>query len=214
MKITCITATAPGREKFLARCKEYVSRFTRQPDEHLVVSSTDFRANLRTMVESAQGDMLAFIEDDDWYHPEYLKDMHDRLEYSKRALIGYDPTMYYHILHEGYKIIPHKGRASLYTTAGFTNVIYTALDPILDDKNKAVDISLWSYLHAVSVTTVGHLAIGIKHGFTATTEGRGHQLPATYWSKDPGGLYLKSLIGESDFEFYRDLTECHRAGKF
>jgi len=213
MKITCVTATAPGRERFLARCKEYVSRFTRQPDEHLIVSSTDFRANLRKMTESAQGDMLAFIEDDDWYHPEYLKDMHDRLEYSKRAIIGYDPTLYYHIQHEGYRIIPHQNRASLYATVGLSNVLYTALDPILEDKNKPVDISLWAWLHAVSATTIGHLAIGIKHGFTPT-EGRGHQLPATYWSRDPGCLYLKSLIGERDFEFYRNLTEDYRAGKF
>jgi glycosyltransferase involved in cell wall biosynthesis len=214
MNITCITATAPGREKFLARCRHYVSRFKVQPDEHLVVSSTNMKANLLEMLEKAQGDVVAFIEDDDWYHPEYLGDMVDRLSYSRRALIGYDPTMYYHIKHEGYRILPHKNRASLYTTVGLTNVVYSVLADVLESKSSEfVDIALWRLLQEVSVTTVGHLAIGIKHGFVKT-EGGGHNLDKSTWFRDEGGLYLKKLIGDEDAEFYRNLAEDHRAGKF
>lgn len=206
--ITCITATCPGRESFLARCRSYVDRFTLKPEAHIVVSSDDFRKNLKDALSQVKTELVAFIEDDDWYAPGYLKDMATRLTYSRRALIGYDPTMYYHIVHKGYTILPHRNRASLFATVGISSIVVLAYDRIYEKtggKNFAVDINLWSSLADVAVTTVGHLAIGIKHGLTKT-EGRGHYYPKNYWAKDEDSSYLKQLIGEEDANAYSDIV--------
>ena len=212
--ITCITVTCPGREMFLEQCKKYVARFTLQPEAHIVVSSTDFRKNIKDALGQVKTELVAFIEDDDWYAPGYLKDMVTRLTYSRRALIGYDPTMYYHIVHKGYTILPHKGRASLFATVGISSILVLAYDKLYngaDGRNFSVDIGLWNLLSDVAVTTVGHLAIGIEHGLTKT-EGRGHYYPKNYWAKDENSSYLKQLIGEDDADAYSRIIDSFIAG--
>ena len=70
----------------------------------------------------------------------------------------------------------------------------------------------------MAVTTVGHLAIGIKHGLTRT-EGRAHAIPAEKWQKNTE--QIKTLMGEGDLSLYRrivdesrrDVRDAHVSGK-
>jgi hypothetical protein len=170
------------------------------------MESDDFHRNLHELLKGVKTELVAFIEDDDWYHPRYLLDMVQRLEYSKRMLIGYDPTLYYHIALRGYQVLPHKNRASLYTTIGTTPSITLAYGEAYEKANGrpfSVDFALWARLAEVAVTTVGHYAVGIKHGFTKT-EGKGHYLPKEYWNPDSEFAYLRQLIG-GDVERYQDI---------
>ena len=208
MDVTCITATCPGREKFLERCMEYVDRFTLRPKHHIIADRGSLRDNLLFAAPLVKTEYVAFIEDDDWYHPDYLGDMLDRLDYSGRLLIGYDPTLYYHLRHSGYKVLPHLGRASLYTTIGVTSFVQMALDEVLKTRNP-IDMSLWALARGSGVTTVGRLAIGMKHGFTRA-EGVGHEQPNSFWTRDTDGEQLRKWIGDTDFEKYREIVNHYR----
>lgn len=180
-----------------------------------MVSSDDFRKNVKDALSQVKTEAVAFIEDDDWYAPGYLKDMFTRLTYSRRAMIGYDPTMYYHLVHKGYTILPHRNRASLFTTVGVTSIITMAYEQMYErykGKDFAIDINLWAALSDVSVTTVGHLAIGMKHGLTRA-EGKAHFYPKGYWAKDENYDYLKQLIGEEDTNAYSRIIEDYAAGE-
>ena len=206
MRITCITPTCEGREPFLKLCRKYVERFTLQPEEHLVQTGP-FLENLDKLLSRVRTELVAFIEDDDWYHPRYLADMVSRLEYSKRAMIGYDPTLYYHVVRRGYMTLPHRGRASLYATVGIASVIESAYARLREKGGRiSVDQSLWQMLAQTSVTTVGQLAVGMKHGLTRT-EGNGHYAPQEAWTKDHDMEYLKKIIGKEDAETYAELID-------
>ena len=208
MDITCITATCEGREPFLELCRTYVSRFTLQPKEHFIEKSDDFRANLAALLKKVKTEYVAFIEDDDWYHPDYLGDLGDRLDYSARLLIGLDPTTYYHIVRRGFKTLPHWGRASLFATMGVTSFVQMAMGDILKTKNP-VDMSLWAMAKGSGVTTVGRLAIGVKHGFTRT-EGKGHTAPPSFWKPDEDGAMLRKWIGTGDYHEYQKLIKHYK----
>ena len=208
MDITCITPTLDGREDFLELCKRYVGRFTLQPKDHIIVKSNDMHDNLLSALNQVKTPLVAIIEDDDWYGREYLEDMVDKLVFSKRWMLGYDPTVYYHIVKREHTTLAHPYRASLFTTVGYVNALLVPLKEILTDPSKPlIDMALWTGRKVSSVTTIGKHALGIKHNF-GRCEARGHTMP--HQRKDPEMEYLRDYIG-GDAAFYVKLIEDRNA---
>lgn len=190
----------------MQRCRKYVDRF-KVDCKHSVITSNNMHNNVRELLASVDTELVAFIEDDDWYHPQYLKRMIEKLTYSQRYMIGLDPTMYYHLWHGGYRILPHYGRASLFATIGYTDFIKKWTDDVLEDPVRPlIDKALWYNAHGHGVTTVEQLAIGIKHGI-GNCEGNGHAMRKAYWIADTDMSFLRKLIGDEDADDYIKLKE-------
>lgn len=86
MKITAVTCTFQRPEAYKL-CLEYLGRQTRQPDQHLVLDGPDrMQKKVLDAIDQGliEGDLVAFIEDDDWYRPDYLAYVEEQ------ALRGYD----------------------------------------------------------------------------------------------------------------------------
>ena len=53
--------------------------------------------NLHDGVGYCEGDVIVFIEDDDWYHPDYLRVMHRAVYEREVAIAGVAEGRYYHV---------------------------------------------------------------------------------------------------------------------
>ena len=160
--------------------------------------------NLDKALDQVRTPLVAIIEDDDWYAPEYLEDMVDKLIFAERWMIGYDPTVYYHIVKKQYTVLLHPYRASLFTTVGYVNAMLPTLRSILNNPSKPlIDMELWRAGVASSITTVGKLALGIKHNFGACQAG-GHTMP--HKKHDNNYNYLRDYVG-ADAENYIQMAK-------
>jgi tetratricopeptide (TPR) repeat protein len=204
--ISCLTCAAPDRPaEFMARCRQYVGRFTDVEVEHLVETGPSMAHNLQALLQRAEGEYLAIIEDDDWYSPDYLSHMMRCL--GDDGAVGLDPTTYYHLPESRFVVLPHPGRSSLFTLVGRTDFLRPHLEAVIrESADPHIDIRLWPRLGVKSGTVLAFGAIGIKHGW-GLCYGLGHSCdPRLPWRADPGGRWLRRMIGAADAEFYAGLV--------
>ena len=116
MNVTVITPTGNRPEAF-ALCREYMERQTRQPDQWIVVDDGDeqiknptgfnyirrqggedehtLRFNLQEALTKVTGDMVLIMEDDDWYHRDYIQIM--ERHYEQGTAWGQSTALYYDV---------------------------------------------------------------------------------------------------------------------
>src|SRR5215469_11675930 len=142
--ITMITPTG-GRVEALARCIYYVSRFVKpdnipiqwiivddcnetlcvhvtgvettimRPEHKWSLGHNTQSRNLLVACPAVKYDHVIFIEDDDWYSPDYLVTMYKNL--CGVELVGDTPSRYYHLPSRSYRVMSNVGHASLCQTA-------------------------------------------------------------------------------------------------
>lgn len=198
-----------SRSKFLERLKYYISRQSHQPDAFIIVDDytgldRDLTKRIKIGIDRAleSGCNLALImEDDDWYHPDYIKIMIQIwIEQGKPDLIGQGYTDYYHIKVQKYVRLNHPGRASLMATLINLEKIYNMRFPA--DDYVFLDIMLWKQLRGKTFIPAKPIAVGIKHG-VGITGGRGHDKNWNMYKPDQNFEMLKTLIGQ-DSVFYEN----------
>lgn len=185
--------------------------------------------------DSPPVDVLAWIENDDWYHKNYLREMARQWVKAKRPhLFGTAYTMYYHLGLQRWRRMHHKKRASAMNTfiMPHLQVEWCA------DTEPYTDQHLWMLelrriadgnrlkggpapepngdtAPAGGIQTrvtwypdavLGyHLAIGLKHG-TGLCGGRYHtDLLEQYNFADPQGQWLQQQVDAVSWEFYRGM---------
>ena len=144
--VTCMTVSCPGREKFLANSEALVRRFTVKPAGRVCVMRDACMAdNMADAFEQVTTEYTAIIEDDDWYHERYLEEQMSKLMMSGRSVIGYDPTIYYHIVHDGVMVLPHRNRAAMFTTVGRTAALRDAFRNVYRPGRPGIglDFDMW-----------------------------------------------------------------------
>lgn len=232
--LTALTLTG-DREFGIRLCAKYVNRQTRSPDRWLVVddgvtpvdpsvvggaqviarnptvldAAHTLPQNLLTALPLVTTDFLVLMEDDDWYHPEYLARMEKWL--TKTPLAGEFPALYYRVGTRMWRNMPVKlwrPHASMACT-GVAQSMYPALAAACIGANPSVDLRLWRkvfaarrYLHSPQP----RLCVGIKG-----IDGRRGQTWG--WSRNEKGYvcdadmsYLRKLIGD-DADAYADFYE-------
>lgn len=150
-------------------------------------------------------DLIAFMENDDWYAPDYLETMvKGWIIYGKPQLFGTNYTIYYHLKLKKYFRMDHFTRASACNT--FIKP-YLKIDWPQDDE-PFTDLYLWtkSKLNGVTFKPTKHISLGIKHG-TGLTGGTSHidrlDRYTGHRGVDDGGLkFLKETMDEESFKFY------------
>lgn len=151
-------------------------------------------------------DLLAFIENDDWYSPIYLQTMIEHWErFDKPDLFGTAKTMYYHIELKRYYIMEHHNRSSAMNIFIKPDLNF----PWPVDLEPYLDLHLW--LHAGITNRVVWMpdkwySVGIKHGEGKTIDGGGHRIHDDNYVKlryiHPDNGFLKETLDPESFLFY------------
>ena len=199
LKVTVLIPTRGDRPQFLEQAHYLLERQTHEDFDIRVIKSTKgITGNYRAGFKSIKEGIIICIEDDDFYPINYIQTIIDNWD-DRYDLLGFDQTVYYHLGQRAYRIIPHPGRASMFST-----VIKAGIDinwP--DDSEKALDIKLWSDPHLQKKLIQGSLAVGIKHGI-GMCGGSAHGTLFPYDHEDEDLSYL-SAVTRND-KFYINLS--------
>lgn len=151
----------------------------------------NFKAGLR----AAKHDAVIVIEDDDWYSPEYVQMVVNRLESQPvMTLCGERPSRYYNVRTRCYRLPGNEKHASLCQTAFRLELIPRVLTVLGDDS--WIDLRLWWKIPGELYD--GCNVVGIKGLSGRAGVGIGHRDGGT---PDPELTVLRSWIGD-DVEEY------------
>lgn len=176
------------------------------PDKVAVVDSVcDITKRYRFGYDCLRGkgyDVIAFIENDDWYSPQYLETMaHYWTLFKEPQLMGTDYTIYYHLKLRAWFHIPHPRRAS---------AMNTLIKPDLwidwpVDNEPYTDIAIWKQMPGCLFKPQHPIALGMKHGEGLcggiTHINRFNRFKNTDYDFE----WLKSMVDAPSFEFYKNL---------
>ncbi len=233
MTVSVITPTA-NRPVGFAHLERYMHRQTRQPDEWVVADGStvpvvcslglrhvvdprfpagrlNFINNVRNGITAASGDLLVFMEDDDWYRADHLARIVESLLQTPRALAaGDDQQRYYNLPSRTYRTIDNVG-ASLCQTAMHRSAIPAFLAAIEQAEERGtfgIDTYFWRSLPrdqwAVDRTWT---VVGIKGLPGQPGLGIGHRPAGGAWKPDTHGTMLRLWTGSDDAEAYMRLVE-------
>lgn len=227
MSITLFTA-ACDRPEAWALCERWMARQTVKADQWLVIDDDRIRPTKCTMGQEyhlipesnpqqsmpakaryifdhnlVRGDVLLFIENDDWYAPNYIESMIAQLQHV--ALVGEGRAVYYHVRWRALWRHNNLGHASLCSTA-IARAGYAHLHSIIKQMpdNPFFDCVLWPSFplsKRVLGAEQGHTVVGMKcmPGITGSVgqhRNREHGIQA-----DTDLSKLRELIG-SDADAY------------
>lgn len=212
MKIGVICPDRGDRPKFLNNFKRMLKYQTLQPDEVLIVGLNEvkvtdnkpditkrYRYGYDYMSEKGV-DVIALMENDDWYSPDYLKTMIAEWEkHGKPDIFGTNYTIYYNLhLNKGFTF-NHKRRSSAMSTLIKPNLGFKWCA----DHEPYTDIHLWHHIqNKKTFQPREHICIGIKHG-TGLCGGRHHTDRLNrYEAKEYDISLLKQTMDEASYTFY------------
>lgn len=149
-------------------------------------------------------DVIALMENDEWYSPTYLEEMVKAWEANGRPdIFGTNYTIYYHLRLRAWFTMHHNTRSS---------AMSTLIKPDMDfnwcpDHEPYTDIHLWrnAGLKGVTFNPGKHLCIGMKHG-VGLCGGRNHtNFLHRFINKDEELQWLEDVVG-GDVGFYREMS--------
>lgn len=231
MKIAALIPDRGDRPRFLDKCLEQLRRQTREVDEIHIVSfpaksdkadiTERYRNGYQRISSRADIDLIFFIENDDYYAPDYIERMIAAWEIAgKPDLFGVGYTYYYHIKEKAFFQMIHPDRASAMNTCirprlkinwPADHEVYTDLH--LWSQDKCLDSAVYS---KKTFSPEPLISIGIKHG-VGLCGGRHHKDRLTRY-RMPGGWGNEKASGVDDskmewlaantdkemFEFYKN----------
>lgn len=214
MNIAAVTPTRGDRGRLLEQRKLYVGRQSLPFTSHIIVDNPpldqrkDITKRFREGITKAfaQGAELVFlIEDDDWYHPDYVRDMvHGWERAGKPKCFGVGYSYYYHLGTRAWLQMKHPERASAFSTMVTRDVLSMSWP---GDHEPFFDIHLWKQLQGKTFQPASPIAVGVKHGI-GMSGGIGHRKEwAMYKFKDSDMSWFRSHTGEDDFLFYKQLSD-------
>lgn len=214
MKIATITPTRGDRREFIAQCRRMIHRQTLPPDEVIFVNFQgkpdvkDITLRYKMGIEEARKrgcDVAFFIEDDDWYHHQYIEWMMRMWEANGQPdLFGVEETYYYHLKIQNLWHSNHPGRASAFST--MVNLKYTDMNwP--EDSDPFTDMWIWREWRCkkacIKYDREKVYAIGVKHGM-GLTGGSGHRNNLR-WTMLKAQTWFNSKINQIDAQFYNKI---------
>jgi len=172
VNIHAVVPTRGDRRDFVLFAVQQMKNQTVKPDFIHVVDykpasdAVDIASRFKFGIQNSLmmgADLIFFIEDDDFYRPEYIETMLTLwCGAGKPDLFGLDVTVYYHLGLKMSGSVKHPGRASLYSTM-ITKDFDMSKWP--DDPERFVDIKIWNQdVRKKAVTPPDIICLGIKHG--------------------------------------------------
>lgn len=208
IKVGVICPTRGDRPKFLEQFKKYVSRQTLQPTVVEIVDfeptddSCDITKRYKYGYDKLRGqglDLIGFLEDDEFYAPNYLEVMVDGwIKHGCPKMFGLDYTIYYHLLVGKDFVFKHDKRASMMSTLMKPDMSFEWCR----DDYAYTDSHLWKTVGGKVWNPRMEIAIGIKHGL-GMTGGQYHTNNLQKYNQN--NIDFRRLVGEEDFSFYQSL---------
>lgn len=208
MKIGIIIPDRNDRPLFLANCLRMLKAQTLQPDIIELVNDIPFSEDCDITWRYKLGydrlrnkglDVIAFIENDDFYAIDYLEIMvNEWIKQGNPNLLGHTYTIYYHI-----KLFAHYTMNHLTRSSAMNTLIKPDLNfAWCDNAQPFTDMYLWETLKGIVFNPVKNICLGIKHG-VGLCGGRSHvDRLDRYLEKDYNKELLRQTMDEISFEFY------------
>lgn len=159
------------------------------------------RYNLAYGLSKVRGDYIFFIENDDYYKPEYIDYYLDM--FKRSFLVGECNCTYYSLKERSYRNMENFKHASLCQTA-FKKSSLPFIEKAIHSGEMYIDIILWNRARAQGVTNIlfsgPNLAVGIKGMPGRSGIGVGHR-PSEF-TPDENDFKLKELVG-LDYRLYQ-----------
>lgn len=210
MRIGVIIPDRGDRPKLLENCSRMLQSQTLKPACLTLINykplsngcdiTQRYRLGYNSLKKSSL-DMIAFIENDDWYAPDYLETMAaEFIAHGSPTLLGLDHTVYYHIGAFKHFTMHHSTRSS---------AMNTCIKPDLDidfgpDDNPYTDAWLWEKYKSDAKIFIPkkEICMGIKHG-VGMCGGQNHTTHMhRYVNDDQDKKFLKSILDPISFDFY------------
>lgn len=204
------------RPEFLKNCLRMMENQTLQPSFVLVVGHKPTSDSCDITQRYKQGyeflskekyenkfEVIALIENDDYYAPDYLETMYKGwIKANKPDIYGLNHTIYYHIKEKAFFTMHHQSRSS---------AMNTLIKPNLDffwcrDDEPYTDIHLWHTIENkfIEQNLKKEICIGMKHGVGLTGGGSHTSGLHRFTNKDHDHKFLKLVMNDDheSFDFY------------
>jgi glycosyltransferase involved in cell wall biosynthesis len=214
MKIAVLIPDRGDRPKLLQNCIRMMDAQTLRPEKILIVNDAPksdrcdityrYRKGYTELSNTGEYDLIAFIENDDYYAPNYLETMVRHWEFNNKPdMIGTAYTVYYHIGLLKWFVMYHSIRSS---------AMNTLIRPSLDikwcvDTEPYTDLHLWMNQPQITkkIITPEIISIGIKHG-VGMSGGRMHvDKLHRYNMPDPSMKWFSIYADEQSVQFYKNI---------
>lgn len=211
IKVGIIIPDRNDRPEFLANCLRMMEAQTLKPHIIQLVNDRpsddkyDITKRYRLGYERLRNkglDIIAFIENDDWYSPLYLQKMiNNWLKNRRPQLFGTNCTIYFHIRLQRYLTMDHDDRSSAMNTFIKPDMKF----PWCPDNEPYTDMYLWlglknkitnKYIYGPSQI----ISMGMKHGI-GKCGGRSHVDRLSRYRYD-GRELLKKTLDPVSYQFY------------
>ncbi len=208
MKIAVLIPDRNDRPRLLENCLRMMSEQTLKPDHIEIINDDPLNDECDITLRYRLGydrlrnkgfDIIALIENDDWYSKEYLETMVNFWEERGRPnMLGLNHTIYYNIKLFAWFIMHHVTRSS---------AMNTLIKPDLEikwcaDNDPYTDVHLWHTIKGEIVIPPKVICVGIKHGI-GMTGGKMHTDKLNrYINIDLSKEWLRKNLDEKSFLFY------------
>lgn len=212
ISIAVVIPNRAGRKVFMKQCLKMINRQTLKPDHIEIVDYAPLSLEKDITQRYKYGynqcrsfDVVLFMENDDYYHPQYIEYMVSKwIENGRPQLLGMDHTIYYHLHKRAYFTMHHITRSSAMNTllTGNLNFTWPA------DNDPYTDIHIWmkAGLKGLIITPDKEYCIGMKHGVGLCGGGNHSDGLHRFINDDQSGNYLKSNIDPDSLQFYLDFV--------
>lgn len=201
MKVTAITATFQ-RPEAMVLCEKYLRRQTRQPDQWLVLDGPEpMPAKILAAIEQnrIEGDVIAFIEDDDWFRADWLEWAHGKVE-KGYEIVGEGHAVYYNPRWRWWSECRNVRHAALVQTVVHRDALENVANVIRSFESPFFDTRVWQLdankFLALPETHADRRVVGIKGMYGAAGYSGEHaaQHPSGTHA-DPSLAHLWKWIG-------------------
>lgn len=211
IKIGVVIPTRGDRPEFFENCMrmlenqtvhvEWIQIMSYKPESDQKDITQRYRRGYEYFPDDCNVDVIAFIEDDDYYAPDYLETMVREWDaYGRPDIFGTNYTIYYHLKLKKYFTMNHPDRAS---------AMNTLIKPGLKikwpaDSEPYTDMALWSQIKGQTFKPSKIISMGMKHG-VGLCGGANHNDRLHRYKTDDNG-FLKAHLDEKSFEFYSNVN--------
>jgi len=227
MRLSVITPHA-DRPAALSLCQRWMRKQTRRADEWILADGgqqravclwndvhvhdprptgpENFAGNIVNGLQHVTGELVAIVEDDDWYAPTYLERAVAMLE--DADLVGSSCQRYYHVQHRCWRVFKNRG-ASLCQTAFRRELVPLLLEvarECMADGTYGIDGAFWARAakagYRLKNPSMPDGVVGIKGLPGSPGLGIGHRPNLTdKWVVDEDSRVLREWVG-SDADLY------------
>ena len=216
MKIAVLIPDRGDRPEFLENCVRMVKSQTLVPADILIVNEAPrttkcdityrYRKGYTELSNHGGYDLIALMENDDYYAPNYLETMVRHWQFNRKPdLFGTKYTVYYHIGILKWFVMYHDARSS---------AMNTFIRPGLEinwcaDSEPYTDMHLWSNVRGISKKTVTPetVSIGIKHGMGATGGLMHVDKLHRFNMSDSQMQWLSLYVDAETLDFYKSINQ-------